>query len=123
MNPELWAARWQRGWVCVLYPKAPMEGKFSQPFCTAVSLVEGGAIDRSFTMDHITNPIIVDLVGKTTVQVVPEMNTTEAEVEIVIQNQRTFRKRIDTEKLNFPESRVQQGLTDQLQRMFQRNNY
>ena len=94
----------------ILSPKNPMEGKFSQPFCAAIALVEGQAAERVFTLEKIEDPLITELVEKTSVQVVPSLTTTEAVVEFILDDGRSFREQIDTETLVLSPDKIESDL-------------
>lgn len=91
----------------IMSPRTPMEGKFSQPFCAAVALLEGEATDRSFSMNNIRHPIITELVGKTLVQVLPTLTSTEAEVNVILQDGTSYRERINTETMTLTLDQIQ----------------
>ena len=94
----------------ILDPQNGLEGKFSQPFCTAAALVEGQATNQVFNLEKIKDPVIAGLIKKTTVQVDPALESTEARVEIALKDGRTFCEQKDTEKLGLTPQQIMYGL-------------
>jgi 2-methylcitrate dehydratase PrpD len=94
----------------ILDPQNGLEAKFSQPFCTAVALVEGLATNQVFSLGKIKNPLIAGLIKKTTVEVDPALETTEAKVEIALKSGRSFCQQKDTEKLGLTPQQIKSAL-------------
>jgi len=94
----------------VLTPENAMEAKFSQPFSAAVALTTGKATKAEFTDEYVRNRDIIALIEKTTIDVTDRLTSTEAIVEIVLDDGNVLSEQIDTEKLDIPEATVTSGL-------------
>ena len=82
----------------ILYPKTGLEGKFSQSFCAAIALVDGKADENSFIDENISHPLIHTLIKKTKVTVDEKLSSTEASVDVGLQDDKVYTERIDTLK-------------------------
>jgi 2-methylcitrate dehydratase PrpD len=94
----------------ILKPENILEAKFCQPFCTAIALVTGKATKAEFVDDYILNEDIVRLIDKTTVEISNRLTTTEANVEIVLENGAILSEQIDTETIEIPEADIASDL-------------
>jgi 2-methylcitrate dehydratase PrpD len=99
----------------IIEPKDGLEGKFSQPFCAAVTLVEGKAMDQQFTDDKVANPITVELMGKTKVTVDNNLGPSETVLEIVLKDGTILSERKDAEKIQIPKERLLADLKEKFQ--------
>lgn len=85
-------------------PKTGLEGKFSMPFCLALALTEGKVALDHFTDQKVSDPVIVKLMGKTTLYVDPELakigyrGTFNTIVKICLNDGREYVKRLDHSK-------------------------
>ena len=56
------------------HPKTRETADHSLPYCTAVALVDGEVSDAQFTESRFTDPVLLELVGKTKVHRDAELN-------------------------------------------------
>ena len=89
-----------------------MEGKFSQPFCVALALARGRVSEREFVEETVSDPILRDLVAKTTVEAVPALRYPEAAIEVVLEDGSTCGEKIDTETMALPLEVLQTSLCE-----------
>jgi 2-methylcitrate dehydratase PrpD len=98
----------------ILQPQTGLEGKFSQPFCAAIALLEGKAMDRQFIDEKLLNHKILELIAKSNIVVDEKLSSTEAVVKVTLKDGMAYSDRKDTEKIHPPEGQV----LDELQEKF-----
>lgn len=90
----------------ILMPENALEAKFSQPFCMAVALLTGQAVEAQFTRENVQNHLVKKLIEQTTVEVLPHLRSTEAAVEVILQDGTTVHEQVDTENMYPPEEGI-----------------
>jgi len=101
----------------ILFPRNGLEGKFSQPFCAAVALLEGKAMDGQFTPKQLGNPLLQDLLKKAKVAIDAKLTTTEAAVDICLQDGMVVCEQIDTEKVRLGDEEILPALKEKFQNL------
>jgi 2-methylcitrate dehydratase PrpD len=99
----------------IIIPKNGLEAKFSQPFCAAVALVEGKAMEEQFTDKLTKDPGLLRLRGKTTVDVDDALHPAEANVEVALGDGTVYTEQIDIEKAQPPRENILADLKEKFQ--------
>ena len=73
-------------------------------------MTTGKATKAEFADEYVRNRDIIKLIEKTKVDVTDRLTSTEAIVEIVLDDGDVLSRQIDTEKLEIPEDKIASGL-------------
>jgi len=93
-------------------PQTGLEGKFSQPFCAAVALTKGKVTEEHFGDEMVSDPVIRELVGKTSVVASSALPYGKAVIEVVLNDGRSLDGQIDAIELGLPPKLLQSSLSE-----------
>jgi len=93
-------------------PRTGLQAKFSQAFCVVLALTRGCVSEREFTDETVNDPLLQDVLARTTVQPVPSLRYPEAEIDVILDDGEPLQGRVDTQQLALPLESLQASLIE-----------